>query len=158
MSRRGIRFLTQEVVTEVGLDELEALRDELRKIVDGAPRLAVAAKLVDRLDSLTSAATFEPHPGERFALLRATDHLQNLGHKGELLTLRGRLIGTGDAGWIAYRLRFPDARPPQDFTSYSLAYEVGDRVVTPGKDELRIIGVDEGDPPELVVDDWRPGS
>lgn len=53
MSRRGIRFLTPHVTTDVAIDELEILRAELEKIADGAPRLAAAADLAERLDALT---------------------------------------------------------------------------------------------------------
>jgi hypothetical protein len=42
-----------------------------------------------------------------------------------------------------------------DFTSYSLAYEAGDRLVTPAKNELRVVEVQEGEPAELVVEAWR---
>lgn len=155
MSRSGIRFLTPNVTTDVAIDELELLRAELEKIADGAARLAAAAELAARLDALTvpleSGATFEPDPAERYALLRATAHLSNFGHRGELNAVRERLSGTGDVDWIAYRLRFLDGRPPQDFTSYSLNYEVGDRLVTPAKEELRVVEIREGDPAELVV-------
>lgn len=105
-----------------------------------------------------TAPVFEPDARDRAILLRATEHLRNLGHRGELLTLRDRLIGTGNARWIAYRLRFLDARPVQEFTSYSLAYGVGDRLVTPGKDELRVVGLAGRGPPELVVDELRRGQ
>jgi hypothetical protein len=160
MSRRGIRFLTPEVTTEVAIDELERLRGELEKIADGAPRLAVAADLAARLDTLTvpldtSARTFEPDAGEQNALLRATDHLRNLDHHGDLLTLRGRLVGTTGVEPIGYVLRFLDGRRSPGFTSYSLSYEVDDRLVTPAKEELRVVEIRDGDPAELTVHPGR---
>jgi hypothetical protein len=160
MSRRGIRFVTPEVVTDVGEDELEALHDELEKIAATNPPRRDVTTLLETLASHAGslepdAPTFEPSERDRAILLRATDHLRNLRHRGELLTLRDRLIGTGAVRAIAYRLRFLDARPSQDFTSYSLAYGVGERLVTPAKDELQVNGVGSGDPLELIVDDWR---
>ena len=154
---RGIRFLTPNLTTDIEDHELEVLRPELEMIADGAPRLAAAAELASRLDELAVQLTptttaYEPDDRERFALLRATDHLRNLSHEGELMELRARLLDTGNAKPIGYKLRFLDARPSESFASYSLRYEADDRLVTAIGGVLRVVDANDD---ELVVDDWR---
>jgi len=75
VAARAARVLTADLVTEISGDELPALIDELRKIADGAPRLAVERVLADKLETLTEP--LDPTGEERYALLRATTHLTN---------------------------------------------------------------------------------
>jgi hypothetical protein len=155
-----VGFVTPEITTGLNTHELEPLIAELRKISDGSPRLVAARQLADDLDAILAKGrpgpAIEPDDAQRFVLLRAARHVTDLGHGGELVRLRDRLYGTGDVRWIHYRLRFTDTRPVADFTSYALEYEVGDRLVTPTKEELRVVELRDGDPPELTVEPWRP--
>ena len=96
---RGIRFLTRISPPTSRTTNSRYMRPELEMIADGAPRLAAAAELASRLDELAVQLTptttaSEPDDRERFALLRATDHLRNLSHEGQLIELRARLLDT----------------------------------------------------------------
>jgi hypothetical protein len=157
-----VGFVTPEVTTDLNAHELEPLIEELRKISDGSPRFSPARQLADDLETALASPqpgqAIQPNDTQRYALLRAAQHVTNLGHGGELLTLHNRLYGTGGVRWISYHLRFTDARPAADFTSYALQYEIGDRLVTPAKDELRVVAFTDGDPPKLVVEPWRPAG
>jgi hypothetical protein len=44
------------------------------------------------------------------------------------------------------------------FTSYSDAYDVGDRLVYPGGSEYRISDTYNGNPFEFVVEEWHPAE
>jgi hypothetical protein len=162
MTERGIRFHTPDVTTDVGSDEVAALREELKKIAATNPPRPDIANLLENLTLSEralgpEARRFEPSEGEAAILLRATDHLRNLGHSGELLRLRDRLRGGG--GWIGYRVQYLGTRPDDNFTSYSGAYEPGDRLVTLTGHEFYVVEVNhDTDPQELVVDDWRAGA
>jgi hypothetical protein len=157
---RGVRFLTPELTTDVTEPELRMLIDELEKIAATAPPRPDVTKVIDELElhlgPLGHAPIYEPDDRGRAILLRATDHLRNLGFRGEILTLRDRLIGTGGAGWVAYRLRDRSTRVT-DFTSYSLEYGIGDRVVNGAGEQLRVHGLASDDPHELWVEPWRTG-
>lgn len=159
-SEWGIRFCTPDAVTDVGTRELKQLRAELEKIADGAPRLAVAAELAARLDSLSrpldSTTAFAPQSLERSALLRALDHLRNVGHEGDLMTLRERILHTSGIEPITYQLRVRLDASPVAFWSFSREYELGDRIVRNPAEVLRVIEVEDGDPVVLFVDVWRP--
>jgi hypothetical protein len=160
MSARSVRFLTAELTTDVDETELAVLRDELEKIGDTTLRRSAVDSLLGALDRhlgrLETAAIFEPNRTERALLLRATDHLRELGHRGELMTLRSRIAGSGGVEGISYRLSFTNAQPDQQFVSYSLAYRLEDRLVTAVGEQLRVIGVEASDPDELWVAPWRP--
>jgi hypothetical protein len=158
----GIRFCTLGAVTEVGTAELTELRAELEKIADGAARLAAAAGLAGRLGSLVgpldSTTAFEARGLERIALLRALDHLRNLGYDGELMTLRGRILLTSAVEPTTYQLRPIAGGSSVGFWSFSREYEQGDRIVRNSNEEFRVVGVEQGDPTVLLVDGWRPAG
>jgi len=161
MSRPGIRFWIPETPTDVEAAEVETLHEELERLAaTNKPRPDVTA-LIDRLQLQTAdldrddAQIFEPSDRERAILLRAAEHLRHLKDAPALTTLRDRISGTGGVKWISYRLQFVDARSPQDFTSYSLAYAVGDRLVTAEGQELRVIGIRAGNPDVLLVATWH---
>jgi len=158
----GIRFCTPDAVTDVGARELKHLLAELGKIADGTPRLAAAAELAERLDSLTgplgSVTAFAPQSLERFALLRALDHLRNLGHRGDLMTLRERILLTSGIEPITYQLRVRLEASPIAFWSFSREYELGDRIVRNPAEEFRVVEVEAGSPVVLFVDCWRTAA
>jgi hypothetical protein len=160
MSARGVRFLTPELTTDVEETELAVLRDELQKIADTSMRRPAVDSLLKALDRqlgrLETAAIFEPNPTERALLLRATDHLRNLRHRGELMTLRSRIAGSGGVEGISYPLSYTNAQPDQQYVSYTTAYRLEDRLVTAVGEQLRVIGVEASDPDELWVQPWRP--
>jgi hypothetical protein len=85
-----------------------------------------------------TAPSYHPTEAGRELLLRATDHLRNLGHRGELLTLRDRLMLSGDIEGHRHQLHFVDGRPHEVFLHYSTPYAVSDRLVSNGGDELRV--------------------
>lgn len=155
-----VAISTPNVVTEIEGEDLDALLEELRKIADGAPRLAAAHELIgklERLDQARGLQVFEPDDKERFALLRAASNLRAFGASGPLVELYSRMHGTGGVKPRSYRLRFLDGRPQKDFVSYSLEYEPGDRVVTFAAEEFRVVGLETIDNvDELTVDDWQP--
>lgn len=123
-----------------------------------------AAALADTLGRLSgrlegSLPLFELDDNQRFALLRATDHLRNRDHGGAVIELRDRLVN----GWTPYRLRhirhpFDGNKVVVEFTSYSGPYKVDDRLVAAVHDVFRVVEVRKGDPEELVVEDWLPTS
>ena len=129
MSKANIRIWTPEIATELDEDDLAALLDELEKMAaSSAPR----PNITDLIDALNHAgnhdSVFEPTDEQRALLLRATDHLRNLGQTGDVLTLRDRLIGAGDVQGITYET-FVHEQPPGRFTGYSLRYAAGERLV-----------------------------
>lgn len=158
----GIRFCTPDAVTDVCTRELRHLGAELEKVADGAPRLAAAGELAGRLDSLIgpldSPTAFAPQTMERFALLRALDHLRNLGHQGELLALRERILLTSGIEPITYQLRVRLEASPIAFWSFSREYELGDRIVRNPAEEFRVVEVEAGDPVVLFVDMWSTAA
>jgi hypothetical protein len=160
----GVRFRTPEARVDVGSNELTLLRDELKKIAATNPPRPEVTSLIELLRQHDGplglgARSFEPDEAESALLLRATDHLRKFDHRGFLMELRHHLA-TGEAvREVEYRLRFVDARPAEEFTSYSHAYQPGDRLVTVTGDELYVIETDEQtNPHELLVDDWRAGA
>jgi hypothetical protein len=158
--RRGVRFLIPDVVTDVEQHEVEALLGELFEMGWPTGRrpdiLALHSTVLEHQTGLDQPRrTFQPDDQERALLLRATDHLRNLGHHGELLLLRDRLIASGEVRWIDYRLRFLDGSSPVEFTSYSLRYAPGDRIATPSGTTGYVLAVEAGEPEVLVVGDWR---
>ena len=142
---------------ELVADDVAALVDELRKIADGCPRLAAASALADRLER---GGEREPDEAERYVLLRATNHLtRSVGaSRPSLISLRDRIDATAALRWIEYRLRFDDGRR-EDFASFTLQYEPGDRLVTRTGAELRVVDVEppehRGTPELLVVERWQ---
>jgi hypothetical protein len=159
-ARRGIRFYTPNVVLDVNLHAVKAIRDELEKIAATNPPRADVTRVLDALDLhivklVPDSPTYTPDDRERAVLLRATDHLRNLGHRGDVLDLRDMLCGTGAVQPIGYRLRGVTGGPPREFVSYSLPYYVGERLVDASGSEHRIAGLGLGDASELVVDEWR---
>jgi len=164
MPGRGIRFHASEFGVDVGSNELPLLRDELEKMAATNPPHPEVTNLIEVLRLHDGplghdARPFEPDAAESALLLRAIDHLRNLDHRGFLMELR-HYVATGErVGRVDYRLRFVDGRPSEDFTSYSLAYQPGDRLVTGTGDELYVIEARERtDPHELLVDEWRAGA
>lgn len=145
-----IRTAGKDIALETSDGEL--LADELRAIATGSQPLADAHHLARRLESAPSAPIdLDDH--ERFLALRATDHLRSLSAgSAALRDLRDHLIDTGATRWIAYTLDFRDGRPPVDFTSYSLAYNVLDRLITGAGDPLRVVEII--DMTTLVVEEW----
>jgi hypothetical protein len=158
----GIGFSIPDVTVYVEETEIPPLIDELHKIGDGAPRLHAAIELAESLQSLIEShkPVVDPTDRERYALVRATNHLTRGGQHSGLIELRDDLYGTGNAAWLSYRLTFLDepARPAEDFTGYALNYEPGDRLVTPAGDELRVRATDFGTPATLDVVPWRPNQ
>jgi hypothetical protein len=154
---RSIRIVTPDLVTTIGDDERDALRAELEKIGDTQARWPMTESLLIMLDQFSGPYATAPvyHPTEtgRELLLRATDHLRNLGHKGELLTLRDRLMLGGDVDGHSHLLHFLDERPPVTFLRYSMPYVVSDRLVSNVGEELRVarIKADGG----FVVEPWE---
>jgi len=162
-ARSGIRFYTPDRVVEVDIAAVDAIRAELGKIaVTNPPRPDIRRLLgefklhVGVLD--VSGPTFTPDDQQRAILLRATDHLRNLGHRGDVLKIRDVLCGSGGIQPISYCLCNIKGGPAFGFTSYSLSYDVGDRLVDARHSEYRIVDLGPGDPPELVVDAWRPAE
>jgi hypothetical protein len=143
----------------LNLDEIttRALAHELRNIADGAPRLRPALTLAERVDAADRTTTIEPDGQERYAFLRATNHLTRNGGHPELIELRDTLYATGAAQWRAYKIHaLDDSTSDADYTSYALNYEPGDRLVTANRVELRVTTSDHGDPPTLNVTKWSP--
>jgi hypothetical protein len=160
----GIRFYTPETVVEVDLRDINAICDELRKIelTTNPPRPDVT-RLLDELElhvveSELSGPMFTPDDRQRAILLRAIDHLRNLGLQGDVLKLRNKLCGERNSEPIGYRLHDIKGGPALDFTSYSDAYDVGDRLVYPGGSEYRISDTYNGNPFEFVVEEWHPAE
>lgn len=160
MTENGIRILTPITITVIDETEFVALRVELEKIAAAATRWPMVETLIVALEQWLGPIETVPvyHPTEtgRALLLRATDHLRNLGHTGELLTLRDRLLGTSDLKGHRHRLLFSDGQLPQDFIRYSTPYAAGDRLVNQAGDELRVTGIDTRNPDALSVEPWQP--
>ena len=162
--RSGIRFYTPEIVVEVGISAVNAIRAELEKIAVTNPPRPDVTRLLDELelhvaDLDLSGPTFTLDDTQFALLLRATDHLRNLGRQSDVLEyFRDTLSRTGDVQPISYRLRSITGGPPFGFMSYSGSYDVGDRLVDARHSEYRIVDLGPGDPPELVVDAWRPAE
>jgi hypothetical protein len=161
----GIRFLTPETKTDVPSVELVFLYDELEKIAATDPPRPDVTTLIETLHVLEGPLPpqqdgYEADPRERAILLRAIVHLQNADQADRALTaFRDRLYDTGAVHWIAYLVRFVDPSRDFDFTSYSLAYEQGDRLVVGPDIALRVLDVNrERDPHELLADDWKEGA
>jgi hypothetical protein len=141
----GVRFCTGEAITDVGSDELVALQVEPERIVAANPPRPDADALIEKLRVFDGPftperRTFEPDPEEAGLLLRATDHLRNLRHRGELIRLRQHLYARRES--IPYRLRFRDGRST-DFWGYSLPYQRGDRLVTLSGEALVVLRAEE---------------
>ena len=157
----SIRFRTPDGRVDVGSNELTLLRDELQKIAATNPPRPDVTSLIETLqvrDGRLGIGTrsFEPDEAESALLLRATDHLRKIDHRGFLMELRHHLVTGEDVREVEYRLRFVDARPAQDFTSYSLAYQPGDRLVTGTGEELYVVEArEQTNPHELLVAGWR---
>ena len=152
----SIKFSISEVESEIADDDLAALIDEVGKIASTAP----TADVVGLLETLTAAtereAVLEPTDRELEILMRATDHLRNLGHAGRpVLELRDRLRRARAVEVIVYELDFADGRPSRQFISCSLKYLGGDRLVDGTGGEHRVIAVFAAQVgPRLVVTDW----
>jgi hypothetical protein len=132
-------------------DEVTVLAAELRSIGDGSERMADAGDIAARLEGPNHVSELDDH--ERFVILRATDHLRNMGATTPaLIDLRDHIYGTAGITWIAYKLRHA-GHPATDFTSYSGTYVAGDRLVT-ADEELCITDID-GE--TLQVVDWLTG-
>jgi hypothetical protein len=162
-SSRGIHFYTPYATFDVGLAGLEAIRAELEKIKATNPPRADVDALLDALELHTvdlgpGCLRFEPNAQERWLLLRAVDHLRNLGHKGDVIDLRDMLIASGDVKPITYKLHGIAGGPPIGFVSYSLEYGLRDRLVRADGSEYVIAGWMFDLPLEPVVDDWRPAT
>jgi hypothetical protein len=164
-ARAGIRFYTPETVVEVDLPGINAICDELRKIeiTTNPPRPGVT-RLLDELELHVvefdlSGPMFTPDDRQRAILLRAIDHLRNFGGQGDvLIKLRDKLCGERKSEPIGYGLHSVKGGPTSDFTSYSDAYNVGDRLVYPGGSEYRIVDNFDGNPLEFLVEEWRPAE
>jgi len=97
----------------------------------------------------------QPPRGELSAILRALDHLRWLGAPTDLTRLGRHLVGHLNWEPIRYKLQLLEMRPLERFMSHSGSYIVGDRLVTPKREEWRVVRVeDEQDPPRLVCDRW----
>jgi hypothetical protein len=156
MADRSIRILTPVLPTAIAEDEFETLRAELEKIGATEARWPMTESLLIALDLFTGPNDTAPiyHPTEtgRDLLVRATDHLRNLGYTGDLLTLRNRLMLTGDRNGHKHLLHFLDGRPPALFLRYSMPYVVGDRLVSNVGEELLVTRFNTAG--GLVVEPW----
>lgn len=162
-ARSGIRFYTPDRVVEVDIAAVDAIRAELEKIAATNPPRPDVTRVLDALELhvvelAPDSPTYTPDDRERAVLLRATDHLRNFGHEGDVLELYEMLSKTGDVKPLSYRLRNMTGDPAFGITSYSLVYGVGDRLVDWRGTEYKIVGVNGGDPLEFVVDAWRPAE
>jgi len=171
-ARSGIRFYRTDKVVEVNLPTVEAIRDELEKIAAANPPrpdidgLLEALKIhvidldveVDvRSPTFTLDDRCDLDQQWRAILLRATDHLRNLGHKeDDLIELRDMLVYGVKP--VSYRFRSAKGDLAFGFTSYSGVYGVNDRLVREDRSEWRIIGFECRDPLEFTVDAWRPAE
>jgi hypothetical protein len=159
--RSGIRFYEPERFVEVDIGGVDAIRAELEKIAATNPPRPDVTRLVDELELFVgdldkSGPAFTPDDQQRALLLRATDHLRNLGYEGDALELRGALCGNAQP--ISYRLIRGAIDPPLGFTSYSLSYDFGERLVDARRSEYRITNVIYGDPIAFEVEEWRPAE
>jgi hypothetical protein len=158
-ARSGIRFYVRDRDIEVDIVAVDAIRGELEKIAATNPPRGDIEGLVEALklhvgDLDLSGPAFKPDEQQHALLLRATDHLRNLEHKGDVLKLHDALCYPGQ--WISYRIRA--GVEAFDFDSYSGSYGMNDRLVDARHSEYLIVGLGPGDPPEFVVDAWRPAE
>ena len=163
--RSGIRFHVRDRDVEVNAATVDAIRDELEKIEAANPPRPDATRLLDelKLHFIKAIAgldengpTFALDDQQRAILRRATDHLINLKPNDDVIKIRDALRGPGQG--TSYSVRKIRGGRPFDFTSYSGSYGVNDRLIDTDGSEYRVVGVGHGDPPELVVEAWRPAG
>lgn len=163
--RSGIRFHVRDRDVEVNAATVDAICDELEKIAATNPPRPDATRLLDelKLHFIEANAGLDEN-GPTFVLddqqgaivRRATDHLINLRPNDDVIKIRDALRGPGRG--TSYSVRKIRGGRPFDFTSYSGSYGMNDRLVDGKGDEWRIVDLGPGNPPELVVDAWRPAG
>jgi hypothetical protein len=160
-ARSGVHFSNPDFV--VGLRAVGEICDELEKIAAANPPRPDATRLLDELKLHFIEAnagldengpTFALDDQQRAILRRATDHLINLKPNDDVIKIRDALRGPGQ--WTSYSVRKIRGGRPFDFTSYSGSYGMNDRLIDTDGSEYRVVGLGPGDPPELVVEAWRP--
>lgn len=171
-ARSGIRFHVRDRDIEVDIAAVDAIRAELEKIAATNPPRGDIEGLVEALKiheidlgvevdarSPTFTLDYRRDLDQRWRvlLLRATDHLRNLKHEGDVLELRKALCNPGQS--TSYRLRDIKHVEAFDFTSYSGPYSKDDRLVDCKGNEWRIVNVVyASDPVELKVEARRPAE
>lgn len=144
MEHGSITIATSYVETTLPATNLSAVIEELEAIAATNPPRPDVTNLIDTMTLAVDRQAFDPDDDQSALLLRATDHLRNLRTTTvPIEALRRRLIAALGAQPITYDLLISDEQhPPREFASYSLAYELGDRLVPAGGRAFKVISAD----------------